>query len=272
MDNTADVTFSGAADNDNLGISVSGAGDINGDGYADVIVGALYADAGGTDRGQAYIYYGGSSMDNTADVTISGAADNDRLGGAVSGAGDVNGDGYADVIVGAWGAAGGTNRGQAYIYYGGSSMDNIADVTFSGAADNDYFGTSVSGAGDVNGDGYADVIVGALYADVGGINRGQAYIYYGGASMNPTPTADVTISGAADNDNLGISVSGAGGVNGDGYADVIVGAYSADAGGTDRGQAYIYYGGASMDNTADVTISGAADNDRLGNSVSGGKQ
>jgi hypothetical protein len=77
----------------------------------------------------------------------------------------------------------------------------------SGAAYNDYFGRSVASAGDVNGDGYADAIVGAHYADAGGTNRGQAYIYYGGSSMDAT--ADVTMSGAADNDYLGFSVASA---------------------------------------------------------------
>ncbi|MDD5033005.1 MAG: FG-GAP-like repeat-containing protein, partial [Candidatus Pacebacteria bacterium] len=263
MDTTADTTFSGVVGNN----SVSSAGDVNGDGYTDVIVGAYLADVGGTDRGQAYIYYGGPSMDNTADVTFTGGADNDNLGFSVASAGDVNGDGYSDVIVGAYGAdAGGTNKGQAYIYYGGSSMDSTADITFSGGANSDNLGYSVSSAGDVNGDGYTDVIVGAYRADAGGTDKGQAYIYYGGLSMDNT--ADVTFSGGADSDNLGGSVSSAGDVNGDGYSDVIVGAPLADAGGTDKGQAYIYYGGSSMDNTADVTFSGGANSDYLGWSVS----
>ncbi len=267
MDSTADITFSGGTSLDNFGISVSSAGDVNGDGYNDVIVGATQAYMGTTETGKAYIYYGGASMDNTADVTFSGATTEDFLGVSVSSAGDINGDGYADVIVGANGAdAGGTDKGQAYIYYGGSSMNNTADVTFSGATDYDYLGWSVSSAGDVNGDGYNDVIVGALYADAGGTDKGQAYIYYGGASMDNT--ADVTFSGGTNNDGLGYSVSSAGDVNGDGYNDVIVGAYLANADGTDKGQAYIYYGGSSMNNTADVTFSGEISNDYLGYSVS----
>src|SRR3989339_774934 len=253
MDTTADVTFTGAGgitNFDSLGISGASAGDVNGDGYNDVIVGA-YGYFSFT--GQAYIYYGGASMNNTADVTFTGAAVSDYFGGSVASAGDVNGDGFADVIVGAKGAdGGGVNRGQAYIYYGGASMNNTADVTFTGAANSDWLGFSVAPAGDVNGDGYADVIVGALYAST---NNGQAYIYYGGASMNNT--ADVTFTGAADNDSFGFSVAPAGDVNGDGYNDVIVGAYLAGVG--DIGEAYIYYGGVSMNNTADVTFTNAAD-------------
>ena len=96
MDNTADVTFSGGVGSDALGRSVSSGGYVDGDGYADVIVGADGADAGGTDKGQAYIYYGGSSMDDTADVTFSGAADNDYLGYSVS-AGKSE-DGYSSTL------------------------------------------------------------------------------------------------------------------------------------------------------------------------------
>ena len=250
MNNTADVTFTGAAVSDYFGGSVASAGDVNGDGFADVIVGAKGADGGGVNRGQAYIYYGGASMNNTADVTFTGAANSDWLGFSVAPAGDVNGDGYADVIVGALYAS--TNNGQAYIYYGGASMNNTADVTFTGAADNDSFGFSVAPAGDVNGDGYNDVIVGAKDASS---TNGQAYIYYGGASMNNT--ADVTFTGVAAADDFGIDVASAGDVNGDGYNDVIVGAYLAGVG--DIGEAYIYYGGVSMNNTADVTFTNAAD-------------
>ena len=95
-------------------------------------------------------------MDNTADVIMTGEAASDLFGFSVSTAGDVNGDGYSDVIIGAYGNdAGGSNAGRAYIYYGGTGMDNIADVILTGAAAGDFFGFSVSSAGDVNGDGYS---------------------------------------------------------------------------------------------------------------------
>src|SRR3989339_376322 len=245
MDTTADVTFTGAGgitNFDSLGISVASAGDVNGDGFADVIVGAKGADGGGVNRGQAYIYYGGASMNNTADVTFTGAANSDWLGFSVAPAGDVNGDGYTDVIVGAKDAS--STNGQAYIYYGGASMNNTADVTFTGVAAADDFGIDVASAGDVNGDGYNDVIVGAYLAGVGDI--GEAYIYYGGVSMNNT--ADVTFTNAADT-NIGKNIiASADDVNGDGYDDVMA---------ISDGSAKVFYGGASMDNTADVTFAGA---------------
>ena len=189
-----------------------------------------------------------------------GAAASDFFGSSVGTAGDVNGDGYADVIVGANGNdAGGLNAGRAYVYYGGPAADAVADLTLTGAAAGDFFGYSISGAGDVNGDGYADVIVGAYANDAGGADAGRAYVYFGGPSADAT--ADLTLTGAAAGDNFGISVGTAGDVNGDGYADVIVGALLNDAGGVDAGRAYVYYGGPGPDAAADLTLTGAAAGD-----------
>ena len=233
------MNFTGAAVGDYFGMSVSNAGDVNNDGDDDVIVGAPYNSAGGSYAGRAYLFFGGAAMDSSPDVILTGEAANDYLGYSVSGAGDVNNDGYADVIVGAIGNdAGGANAGRAYIFFGGTAMDSTADVIFTGEAAGDYFGGSVSGAGDVNNDGYGDVIVGARGNDAGGANAGRAYIYFGGASTDST--ADVIFTGAAATDLFAYSVSGYGDVNNDGYSDVIVGARGNDAGGTDAGAAYTY--------------------------------
>jgi len=251
MNNVADVTMTGEGINNYFATSVSTAGDVNGDGYSDVIVGAHgYFSS----TGRAYIYFGGTSMNNIADVTMTGEAINNIFGVSVSTAGDVNGDGYADVIVGAYVYSSFTGR--AYIYFGGSAMNNIADVTMTGEAVNNYFGASVSTAGDVNGDGYADVIVGAEgYAS----NTGRAYIFFGGSAMNNV--ADVTMTGQATSNYFGFSVSTAGDVNGDGYADVIVGAYGYSS---YTGRAYIFFGGLSMNNVADVTMTGEATGNSFG--------
>ena len=105
-------------------------------------------------------------MDNIADVILTGKAAGDRLGYSVSTSGDVNGDGYGDVIVGAFGNdAGGFAAGRAYIYFGRIAMNNTADVILTGEGASDWFGLSVSVSGDVNGDGYSDVIVGAPQND-----------------------------------------------------------------------------------------------------------
>jgi hypothetical protein len=231
-----------------LGLSVSSAGDVNGDGYADVIVGAPGNDAAGTDAGRAYVYYGGPAADAIPDLTLTGAAAGDNFGVSVSSAGDVNGDGYADVIVG---APGNFEAGWAFVYYGGPSADAIADLTLTGEAET-AFGRSVSGAGDVNGDGYADVIVGAPAPNYRiDPSLSQAFVYYGGPGADAV--ADVTLSGGLEAlDDFGTSVSSAGDVNGDGYADVIVGADDAGSGGA--GYSGVFYGGPAMDTKMDLFL------------------
>jgi hypothetical protein len=269
MDNIPDIIMTGEVDFDVFGISVSSAGDVNGDGYSDVIVGAYLNDAGGSDAGKAYLYLNSLTGTDIPDEFFTGEASNDQFGVSISSAGDVNGDGYSDVIVGAWGNdAGGSNFGRAYIYFGGPAMDNIADVVLTGEAAGDHFGFSVSNAGDVNGDGYSDVIVGSFFNDAGGSNAGRAYIYFGGPAMDNI--ADVVLTGEAAGDEFGYSVSSAGDVNGDGFSDVIVGARSSDAAGQNAGRAYIYFGGASMDNIADVVLTGEAAFDSFGRSVASG--
>jgi len=248
--------FSGLNAGENFGISVSNAGDVNGDGNDDIIIGASNYS---TNTGRAYIYYGGLSMSTIANVILTGGAANNYFGRSVSAAGDVNGDGYSDVIVGAYGYT--TSTGRAYIYFGGAPMNNIADVTMTGETTFNLFGISVSTAGDVNGDGFSDVFVGANgYTS----STGRAYIFLGGVAMNNT--ADVTMTGEAASSQFGYSVSDAGDVNGDGYSDVIAGAYNYSS---STGRAYIYFGGASMNNTADVTMTGESAFSNFGNSVSG---
>jgi hypothetical protein len=242
-----------------LGYSVSGAGDVNGDGYADVIVGAFGYDAGESDEGAAFVFLGGpaGTVDgnpSTADAQLEADQANAYLGTSVSGAGDVNGDGYADVIVGAPDYdAGEISEGAAFAFLGSAS--GIADGSPATAAAqleanqaNAYLGTSVSGAGDVNGDGYGDVIVGAPDYDAGHTDEGAALVFLGSpaglADGNPA-TADAQLEADQAYSWLGTSVSGAGDVNGDGYADVIAGATYYDSGKTDEGAALVFLGGAA---------------------------
>jgi hypothetical protein len=263
------------AANDNYGWSVADAGDVNGDGFDDVIVGAIYNDTAAKDAGKAYVYLGGPVVSTTPFVTMTGMATNDQFGVSVAGAGDVNGDGYADVIVGArLNSLNGNAAGAAFLYFGGPAMSGNPDVVLLGEANDDWFGNSVSGAGDVNHDGYADVIVGAPYNDRGGSAAGAAYLFFGGARMDNH--ADVVLVGEMHDDQFGWSVSGAGDMNGDGYADVIVGArlHCVDTtlcpgAAYARGRAYIFSGGPAMDATADLVLNGDAANDWFGNTVAG---
>lgn len=254
MNTIADIVLSGETTGSLFGNAVSSAGDVNGDGYDDVLVGApSYS----SNTGRAYIYFGGTNMNNTADVIFTGAAISNYFGRSVSATGDVNGDGYSDVIVGAYGYS--TSAGRAYIYFGGSSMNNVADVTMTGESASSFFGWAVSGAGDVNADGYADALVGAYGFNA---STGKAYIFFGGSSMNNA--ADVVFNGEAAGNIFSSSVSTAGDVNGDGYSDILIGA---DQYGSNAGRAYVYFGGTVMNNTADVVMTGTAAAGRFGRIV-----
>jgi hypothetical protein len=189
-------TFFGCADFDFLGYSVSGAGDVNDDGYADLLMGAYGNDEGGERAGQAYVYCG-----QTGELlwTFTGEAARDYLGYSVSDAGDVNSDGYADLLVGAYGNdAGGIDAGRAYVHSGRSG--NLLSA-FTGEAAGDEFGISVSCAGDVNNDGFDEVIVGAPLNDAGGNNAGRAYVYACQVE-DPIAHGDANADGAIDLDDV----------------------------------------------------------------------
>ncbi|MCG6864964.1 MAG: integrin alpha [Thiogranum sp.] len=271
---TAQTRFTGGQAGARMGNSVAGAGDVNGDGYDDVIVGAHTLDAGETDEGAAFVYLGSASgiadaTPATAQARFEGNQAEAWMGVKVAGAGDVNGDGYDDVIVGARRYDDGeTDEGAAFVFYGSAS--GIADgnpetarTRLEGDRAGAWMGHSVAGAGDVNGDGYDDVIVGASRYDTGAsfmgrvrrllkhrTNEGAAFLFLGSAS-------GIASAGAADayaafvndqlNANMGYGASGAGDVNGDGFDDVIVGAYHYDCGQKNEGAAFVFLGGTSFD-------------------------
>jgi hypothetical protein len=248
--------FTGETAGDQFGRPVSGAGDVNCDGYADVIVGAYYNAAGGTDAGRAYVY---SGQTGALLHTFTGEAAGDFFGVSVSGAGDVDDDGYADLIVGAHcNDAGGTDAGRAYVYSG--QTGGLLHI-FTGEAADNYFGISVSGAGDVNNDGHADLIVGAHAYGAAVNSAGRAYVYSGqtGALLH-------IFTGEAAGDSFGGFVSGAGDVDNDGHDDLIIGAHQNSAGGFVAGRAYVYSGQTGM---LLHTFTGEDIFDQLGLSVCG---
>ena len=253
-----------------FGVSVGTAGDVNGDGYADVIVGSFFYDNGQTDEGRAFVYYGSASGLSTApDWTAESNQAHALFGVSVGTAGDVNGDGYADVIVGAYFYSGGQgHEGRAYVYHGSADgLSATPDWRVESNKINADFGRSVRTAGDVNGDGYADVIVGADYYSNGQDFEGRAFVFHGsagGLSTTPDWTAESNQASAL----FGASVGTAGDVNGDGYADVIVGAPFYGNGQLHEGGAFVFHGSAGgLSTTAEWRAESNQPDAQLGTSV-----
>jgi hypothetical protein len=230
-----------------FGISVGRAGDVNGDGFDDVIVGAWFYDNGQNDEGRAFVYHGSASgLSLTPAWTAEGDQANANLGYSVGTARDVNGDGFDDVIVGARSYDNDqTDEGRAFVYHGSASgLSLIPAWTAEGNQAGAFFSHSVGTAGDVNGDGFDDVIVGAYLYGHGEPHEGRAFVYHGSASGLSTTRA-WTAEGDQTEAYFGGSVGTAGDVNGDGFDDVIVGAYLYDNGQSNEGRAFVYHGSAS---------------------------
>ncbi len=302
LDGANGFKLNGVDSGDRSGYSLSSAGDINGDGYSDIIIGAFRADTLNNDAGESYVVFGASSgfvsvielssLDGNDGFKLNGIADGDQSGYAVSNAGDVNGDGYGDLLIGAWHANpnGQNNAGESYVVFGASTrfdaaidlanLDGSNGFSLKGIDADDYSGISVASAGDINGDGYDDMIIGASGSDQNNtINTGESYVVFGfnrdlvSISAIELSSLDGSngfkLSGIREGDKSGTSVAGGGDINGDGYADLIIGASEAEPNGLESaGETYVIFGGPflasqlSGTNGAD-TLVGTMLNDRL---------
>ncbi|MCF2507081.1 FG-GAP-like repeat-containing protein, partial [Dyadobacter sp. CY107] len=227
-----------------MGWSVSDAGDVNGDGFDDVVIAANGYDNGQSSEGAVFIYHGSKTGLSSIPTT---KIESDQIYasmGKVASAGDVNGDGYGDIIIGVP-LYGENNSGAALVFHGSAQgIVNIIQIKIEGDQEDANFGNSVSCAGDVNSDGYSDVIIGASGYDFENAfsDEGRVYIYHG-SPAGIKNSAELTINGTADGNNMGTSVAGAGDINGDGFDDVIIGnPFYSSAEVAFEGAAFIYYG------------------------------
>ncbi|MBN2208130.1 MAG: FG-GAP repeat protein [Candidatus Coatesbacteria bacterium] len=290
------IKLLGEGFHDYFGAAVAHVPNFDGDEYPDLIVGAQGNDRGGSAAGAAYLFLGRNLRGkrtvsaSDADSIMVGESQNSLLGNSVACAGDFNGDGLDDVIVGAyWNGRAGPMAGASYIFFGsisppGEVLASSADVILVGEQSEDQFGTSVAGCGDVNSDGFDDVIVGAPLFDrarpESNFDGGKAYVFLGGSNLTGVISAKgalLPLLGAFtdsldDNpwDQFGHSVSGCGDLNADGYDDFVVSAM--DFGLTNsletNGRVYVYLGGPGIpDGFADACDTGPFSDYRLGECV-----
>ncbi len=264
----------GVSENDFSGISVASAGDINGDGISDLIIGAYLPSPGGrSNAGASYVVFGSrtgfsptlelSSLNGINGFSIYGVSAGDESG-SVAVAGDINGDGISDLIVGARSASPGGRplAGASYVIFGScagfnatlelSSLNGINGFSIYGISASDYAGASVAAAGDINGDGISDLIIGAYGAAPSGRNdAGASYVIFGSrAGFSSTLELSslngvngLGIYGVSENDQSGRSVAGAGDINDDGISDLIIGAWLASPSGrSGAGASYVVFG------------------------------
>ena len=281
----ADSHLVGDAAGDSAGRAVACVGDTDDDGYGEVAIGAYLQDGAATNAGVVYLVGGdvaGDFLLEALDRTITGDAANDYLGEAVAGPGDIDGDGLTDVLVGARRSDfAGTDAGAAGLVFGPINDPvtlSDADALLIGEVAGDGAGLAVAGAGDTDGDGYLDLLVGAPYQDTAAANAGAAYLVRGPVlGALGLYNADVALYGEVSGDQAGTTVSGAGDVDDDGVADVLVGAADGGAAGTASGTAYLALGGgvlAGLDGTLDLAdvdaaIEGIAAGDAAGSSRAG---
>ncbi|MGA8277155.1 MAG: integrin alpha [Rhodanobacteraceae bacterium] len=298
----------GESAGDDSGFSVAGAGDINGDGIDDVVIGAARSDSNGFESGSSYVVFGRAddfaasvelvALDGHNGFRLTGATAFEESGHSVAGAGDINGDGIDDLVIGApFADSNGAMSGTSYVVFGRrdgfpasvdlGTLDGNDGFRLDGTSGRYFSGGSVAGAGDINGDGVDDLVIGATYPVVKGDYPGSSYVVFGRTSGFPAildlGTLDGTdgfrLDGVKAGAQSGYPVAAAGDLNADGIDDLVIGAYLASPNGYASGSSYVVFGhgGAfagnvslsALDGHGGFRIDGIAANEFSGLSVSG---
>jgi len=232
-------------------------GDVDGDGYDDILIGAPRYN---NKRGRVCLFYGGPDMGTTPDLVLDGQNEGDFFGNGIA-CGDIDNDGYEDIVIAA--SCFSEYRGRAYLYWGSdrNSMDAKPDKIFVGDEERHAeFGACYPAVYDIDNDGYDDIVLGAC----GSSNkRGRAYLYYGNTKESMDTSHDLIFTGENQSDRFGYTI-GCGDVDNDGFGDIVVGGYAS------QGRAYLYCGGSksNMDAKADVVFRAQSeDNEYFGGGI-----
>lgn len=265
-------SFEGNQPGAHAGFSVCSAGDVNGDGYGDVLVGAPQNDNGSADEGAAYLFLGSTAgLSLAPDWTTESDQSGAHLGSSVASAGDVNGDGYSDVLIGAPDYDDGQeDEGAVFLYLGSpGGLSSAPARLWQGDQAGARFGSSVSGAGNVDADGFDDVLIGAPGFDEGEMDEGAAFLFLGAASELPAAPA-WSAQGNQAGASFGSSVAALGDINHDGFGDVVIGVPFYDGGNVDEGQARVFGGTSSgLGGSPLHTFATHDEGARFGHSVAG---
>jgi hypothetical protein len=244
----AEVRLHGSFTGERAGASIDQAGDVNGDGHPDLLIGAPHRSPGPGlgSAGGAYLVYGPFESGALAErsVRIDGSVGGTKVGHSVAGVGDTDGDERDDFVLGC------LDCNAAYVFTDAPDATiglDSASAVWAGENANDYAGWSVASAGDVNRDGLADILVGAKGNDFGHANAGAAYLLYGPFSGEQVlDTANAKFYGAQNNEQAGTLVLGGGDIDGDGFLEILVGSPLTDSPYEDAGRVSLFFGDARL--------------------------